>query len=134
MSEVIPAPSYSTYEDGYGPAIVCDRCKYHSRRLFDINRKHCPICLAYHTEEGTLLMRNIAGECGYRMAWVQWCIATNPKAKALSERCMDQLQSTIGRNPTDPRYYYFVRSLPGFVGMWENLSKKMGGMPPGLGD
>ena len=125
------AVTFTIYEDLDGSAIICQHCKYHSRDDFDVSRKHCPRCRAYHVD-GKLLVRNVVAERGYRTAWVQWCIATNPKAKLIAERSMDGLQPCLGHNTGDPRYYWFVRSLPGFIGMWEALAKKYG-QPPRFG-
>lgn len=118
--------TYTIYEDDLGPCFVCKNCMYHSRNKTDVLRKHCRVCLAYHTDDGRILMRNIPAERGYRAAWNQRCLAINDRARWVAERSMDGLQPFIGRNPNDPRYYWFVRSLPGFLEFWDGLRKHLG--------
>ena len=120
----VTTPTYQIYEDASGSCIVCKRCKLHSRRPFDIKHGYCGNCLAFHNDAGPLLVRNVWAENGYRAAWVQWCLATNVNARASAEKCMNELQSAIGRSPKDPRYFWFVRSVPGLLGFWEAMERK----------
>ena len=118
--------TYFIYEDSNGPCFACKRCMYHSRNKANITRRYCQNCVAYHTDDGHMLGRNVHAERGYRAAWRQRCLAFTDHSRHVAERCMDELQEAIGRNPTDPRYYWFVRSLPGFLEHWDDIAKHYG--------